>query len=264
MTLLNLTFKNKDPKERFSCHECGKAGHMKFECPIYIKKVEGEKNTSRDFKSKKAYIESTTSTSREEETAKICLMVNDHEQAPIQKLTNLVSISPTYDELYNAFVELNEELKKAVKKEINELKLENETLDLIYSNASCMCSCKIIETSVCETCHDLKVENDDLKNKMAKFTYGSQSLDILLASSKNVGNRISLGFKRKNYKRPNRKHVEHRHNVNKHKLTTCFYYGIHGHTSDSCYIKRHGVPSGKYVWVAKGSPGSVTNKKDPI
>ncbi|KAF1885915.1 hypothetical protein Lal_00032247, partial [Lupinus albus] len=49
-------------------------------------KVYGEKNTSRDFKSKKPYIvwdvpeeSSTTSTYEEEETAKICLMVKDNE-----------------------------------------------------------------------------------------------------------------------------------------------------------------------------------------
>ncbi|KAF1878131.1 hypothetical protein Lal_00049299 [Lupinus albus] len=52
----NSTFKNKNSKEKFSCHECGKDGHLKYQCPLYLKKVEGEKNTSMDFKSKKAYI----------------------------------------------------------------------------------------------------------------------------------------------------------------------------------------------------------------
>ncbi|KAF1896079.1 hypothetical protein Lal_00042341 [Lupinus albus] len=205
-----------------------------FQCPAYLKKVEGEKNTSWDFKSKKAYIvldipeeDSTTSTSREEETANICLM-----RAPLEKLTNLESSdnSPTYNELYSAFLELHEELKKVVKvsvdrerlillqekkignmqKEIDELKLENKTLDLIYSNASCMCSSKLTKTPVCETCHEFKNENDDLTNKMTKFTYNSQNLNRLLASSNNVGNRTSLSFKRKNHKRPTRKLVRHR------------------------------------------------------
>ncbi|KAF1864726.1 hypothetical protein Lal_00039892, partial [Lupinus albus] len=151
-------------------------------------KVDGEKNTSRDFKSKKAYIvwdvaeESLTiSTSKEEETAKICLMVKDNEASTSTKDNILDEVNsydssscssssnlPTYDELYNAFVELREELKKVAKvnvdrkriillhenkiasmqKEMDELKLENETLDLIYSSASCMCSTKVIETPI--------------------------------------------------------------------------------------------------------------------
>ncbi|KAF1858816.1 hypothetical protein Lal_00027067 [Lupinus albus] len=131
----NPTFKNKNSKEKFLCHECGKVGQMKFQCHVYLKKVEGEKNTSRDFKSKKAYIlwdvpedDSTTSTYGEEETAKICLMVNDHEANTSSKVDELGEVnscetsscfssnnSPTYDELYSAFVELHEKFKKIVK-----------------------------------------------------------------------------------------------------------------------------------------------------
>ncbi|KAF1881703.1 hypothetical protein Lal_00032174 [Lupinus albus] len=162
----NPTLKNKNSKEKFSCHECGKAGDMNFQCPTYLKKVEGKNNTSRDFKSKKAYIvwdvpeeDSTSSTSGEEETAKICLMVNDREASTSSKVDELSEVksyetsscsssdnSPTYDELYSAFVELHEELKNLVRvsvdrkrlillhekkianiqKEIDEIKLENE------------------------------------------------------------------------------------------------------------------------------------------
>ncbi|KAF1888379.1 hypothetical protein Lal_00039301 [Lupinus albus] len=115
----NPTFKNKNSKEKFLCHKCGKAEHMKYQCLVYLNKVEGENNTSRDFKSKKAYIvwdvpeeDSTTSTSREEETAKICLMVNDHEASTSSKVDKLGEVnsydssscsssnnSPTYDDL---------------------------------------------------------------------------------------------------------------------------------------------------------------------
>ncbi|KAF1864739.1 hypothetical protein Lal_00039905 [Lupinus albus] len=259
------------------------------------KKVDGEKNTSRDFKFKKAHIvwdvpeeSSTTSTSEEEETVKICLMMKDNEASTstkdnkLDEVNSYVSIScsssnnlPTYDELYNAFVELHEELKKVAKvnvdgkriillhekkiasmqKEMDELKLENETFDLIYSSASCMCSTKVIETPVCETCSELEMENDELKNKITKFTYSSQNLNRLLASSKNIGNRIGLGFKHKSKKRPFGKHVASKSHVINHKLPTCFYFGVHGHTYGSCYIKRNEVPSGKYVWVAKCAPG---------
>ncbi|KAF1877038.1 hypothetical protein Lal_00033591 [Lupinus albus] len=95
-------------------------------------KVEGEKNNSRDFKSKKAYTvwdvpeeDSTYNTFEEEENAKICLTMNTQEASTStnidkQSKTNSYETSscsssensPTYDELYNAFVELHEELKK--------------------------------------------------------------------------------------------------------------------------------------------------------
>ncbi|CAL0331030.1 unnamed protein product [Lupinus luteus] len=73
--------KGKNSKERFTCHEYGKAGHMRFQCPTYLEKVDSDTSTPRDFKSKKAYIvwdvpeeETTSSTSSEEEFAKLCLV----------------------------------------------------------------------------------------------------------------------------------------------------------------------------------------------
>ncbi|KAF1870708.1 hypothetical protein Lal_00026338 [Lupinus albus] len=128
--------------------------------------------------------------------------VNSFETSPCSSSKN----SPSYDELYNAFVELHEELKKLARvnvdrkriillhekkiqdmqKELDELKLENETLYLIYSCASCACSTKVIETTMCKNCQTLDDENFVLKNKMAKFTYSHQNLDSLLASSRNV------------------------------------------------------------------------------
>ncbi|KAF1893034.1 hypothetical protein Lal_00024154 [Lupinus albus] len=99
----NSTFKHKNSKEKFMCHECDKVGHLKFKCPVYLKKVDGEKNTSPDLKSKKAYIvwdvpveSSTTSTSEEEETAKICLMVKDNEASTSIKDNELDEVN-SYD-----------------------------------------------------------------------------------------------------------------------------------------------------------------------
>ncbi|KAF1885764.1 hypothetical protein Lal_00008502 [Lupinus albus] len=129
-----------------------------------------EKSTPREFKSKKAYIvwdvpeeETTSSTSSEEESAKLCLMVrsdndgnSDSHEDNNEVYSDTSSTSddlPSYEVLYNAYVELHEELKKLARinvdkkreilrnekklsqlqKELDELKLENETLDLIYS-----------------------------------------------------------------------------------------------------------------------------------
>ncbi|KAF1856800.1 hypothetical protein Lal_00013057, partial [Lupinus albus] len=91
------TNKGKNNKDRFTCHECGKAGHMRFQSPTYLKKVDSEKSTPREFKSNKAYIvwdvpeeETTSSTSSEEESAKLCLMVSTSEvkRARLNALTH--------------------------------------------------------------------------------------------------------------------------------------------------------------------------------
>ncbi|KAF1881778.1 hypothetical protein Lal_00014528 [Lupinus albus] len=114
----NLTFKGKNPIDRFSCHKCGKT------------KVEGKKNIPRDFKSKTTYIvwvireeDSTSSTSEEEESAKLCRTVNTHGGVNSYETSSCSSFenSPSYENSSSsfenspsqeAFVELHEELKK--------------------------------------------------------------------------------------------------------------------------------------------------------
>ncbi|KAF1895703.1 hypothetical protein Lal_00037819 [Lupinus albus] len=93
------------------------------------RKVENDKNTSRDFKTKKAHImwdaldeESTTSTSEKEEMTKLCLMVNTQDSCSSNEHGGSSEVqsyesnsfsenyenSPTYQELYGTFVELHE------------------------------------------------------------------------------------------------------------------------------------------------------------
>ncbi|KAF1863132.1 hypothetical protein Lal_00037387 [Lupinus albus] len=91
-----------------------------------------KKSTPREFKSKKAYIvwdvpeeETTSSTSSEEESAKLCLMVrsdnngnSDSHEDNDEVYSDTSSTSddlPSYEVLYNAYVELHEELKKLAK-----------------------------------------------------------------------------------------------------------------------------------------------------
>ena len=40
----------------FTCFKCGKQGHIKFKCPIYLRKQLVEKKGKKDRKQKKAYI----------------------------------------------------------------------------------------------------------------------------------------------------------------------------------------------------------------
>ncbi|KAF1872002.1 hypothetical protein Lal_00012221 [Lupinus albus] len=95
--------------------------------------VENDKKNPRDLKSRKNYIvwdvpeeDSTSSTSSEEESTKLCKTVKSHiscdsnEQEESRNIHSSKSISSseyssTYDELYGAYVELHEELKKIAK-----------------------------------------------------------------------------------------------------------------------------------------------------
>ncbi|KAF1860362.1 hypothetical protein Lal_00037701 [Lupinus albus] len=171
---------------------------MKYTCPTYLKRIEHRnKKESRDNKATEAYIiwdepeEDTTSksTSEDEESSKMCLMVqnlNSCQESEHDESTEVNSSdsssnsdnSPSYDILYGAYVEMHEELKMLAKKYMNkeslilehgkkiselqslidELNLENETLDLIYANSSCNFTTKLSETPTCENCNVLNAE----------------------------------------------------------------------------------------------------------
>ncbi|KAF1894652.1 hypothetical protein Lal_00027029 [Lupinus albus] len=294
--------KSKNPKDNTSFHECGKVGHMKYTCPTYLKRIEHRnKKDYRDIKAIEAYIiwdepeedTTSTSTSEDEESSKICLVVQnlnscqESEQDESSEVNSSDSSSnfdnsPSYDILYGAYVEMHEELKKLAKKYMNkkmlilehekeiselqflidELNLENETLDLINANSSCNCTTKLSETPTCENFKVLNAENSVLKNKFAKFTYSSHNLDNILDASRNVGNRSGLGYMHAKKSKSNMNQVVYA-KMSHQKLPTCFYCGLHGHTSISCKVKMHGIPSGQYMWIQNGQVPLVTNKKEP-
>ncbi|KAF1889016.1 hypothetical protein Lal_00042985 [Lupinus albus] len=203
--------KSKYPKENKIWHECGTVGHMKYICRTNLKRIEHRnKKDSRDIKNNETYIIwdepekdiTSTSTSEDEESSKICLMAQ-----------NLNSC------------------QESEKAEFSEL--DNETLDLINANSSCNHTTKLSKTPTCENCKVLNAENSVLKNKFAKFTYSSHNLDNLLATSRNVGNRSSLGYMQVKKSKSNMNQVVYA-KISHKKLSTCFYCGLHGHTSISC------------------------------
>ena len=150
-----------------------------------------------------------------------------------------------------------------MQKYVDELVLQNETLDLIYANASCNCELKLQDIVHCEKCKLYEKEISDLKRKLASLE-SQNNLNNLLKNSRNVGNRSGLGYKQT---KTNRKLTYQKvGSFTKNRFytkPTCFYYGVYGHTTNVCKIKLYGVPSGRYVWVVKDKVAQ-TNQKGPI
>ncbi|KAH9697748.1 hypothetical protein KPL71_023737 [Citrus sinensis] len=199
-------FKNHRKKnEAITCYECKKPGHIRSECPL-INKLK-----------KKAMV-ATWDDSEEE--------LSDEEGS--QEVSNLALMAiggdddlnevsdPTYDELYDAFKDLHNELMKNVclKKEIAKLKNENESLnarivclevgnktlhdEIALSNEKPSILREHLESHIDE----LKNENEMLKKKsnelneiVLKFTNGQKMLDNMLNSQKCDFDKGGLGYK---------------------------------------------------------------------
>ena len=108
---------NNNNNNNYTCFECGKQGHIKSECPIYLRKHVGEKKAKKDRKQKKAYIvwedsaSTTSNSSSEEEIANICLMSKSMNDPSSSEETK---VNPDYEELLEAFNEMHEEAQRLV------------------------------------------------------------------------------------------------------------------------------------------------------
>jgi len=100
----------------FICFKCWKQGHVKYECPIYLRKQLVEKKGKKDRKQKKAYITwednaSTSSDSSGEEVAKVWLMADSMDDSSTIEETE---VNFEFEEVLEAFNEMHEEAQRLV------------------------------------------------------------------------------------------------------------------------------------------------------
>ena len=216
----------------FSCFECDKQGHIKYECPIYLRKQVNEKKGKKDRKQKKAYTtwEDNASTSfdssSDEEVANVCLMAKSMDDSSTIEETE---VNLEFEEVLEAFNEMHEEAQRHVvlnknlksnlklhiiklastQSELDKLKQENEKLVSRYKVASCVCTYtslnmddyKYLQTEFENFKKDhyakrmkLQIDLSYLKDLFRKLNNGNSDFNHMLSLQKHTTNKIGLGY----------------------------------------------------------------------
>ncbi|KAH9648834.1 hypothetical protein KPL70_025758 [Citrus sinensis] len=203
-------FKNyREKKEAITCYECKKPGHIRSECPL-INKLK-----------KKAMVATWDDSEEESNDEEGSQEVSNLALMAIEGDDDLNEVSdPTYDELYDAFQDLHNELMKigkknaCLKKEMAKLKNENESLnarivclevgnktlhdEIALSNEKPSILHEHLKSHIDELKNEnelLKKKNNELNEIVLKFTNGQKMLDNMLNSQKCVFDKGGLGYK---------------------------------------------------------------------
>jgi len=215
----------------YTCFECGKQGHIKSECPIYLRKHVGEKKV-KDTKQKKAFIawedtaSITSDSSSDEEIANACLMAKSMNDP---STSEEIEANPDFEELLEAFNEIQEEAQRlamlnkklkselklhinklaSIQGELNVLKQENEKLVSRCKATACddisisfnMDDYKFLKNKFenlkkdhYAECMKLQIEFSYFKNLFGKLNKRKSDLNHVLSVQKNTTDKTSLGY----------------------------------------------------------------------
>ncbi|XP_074556829.1 uncharacterized protein LOC141812719 [Curcuma longa] len=195
------------------CYECHKRGHVKNDCPE-VKKQEDKLKKKK--KALKATWDDSSSSSSEEEVEKkarhVALMAlnnvessegegsQDEDSSSESSSSDDEVTSPKLEKMYATIACLTNALSKS-KSKIK--KLQNELKMLEHENTSSCDYCLHHENSHTSV-HELENENaslkmqvDDLRKTLEKFTSSSKYLDMILGAQRAVYNKAGLGYKPK-------------------------------------------------------------------
>ncbi|CAL0317264.1 unnamed protein product [Lupinus luteus] len=223
---------------------------MKMDCPNLKKSSFKGKN---DVKTgRRAYIaweDNDTSSASEvqnEEQAHLSLMASHHSDDEEVNDSNLFSSS----ELQSAFNDLHDEYVKLSK---IFLKQKSE-LDAFRNKSS---------SSSCQNCITLQRKVSTLSVELNKLNKSGKSLEKIINDERHSSDRRGLGYSNSHgFKKPSvqKKMIFQKECIHAHEKSRihthqpiCTYCKLHGHTPNTCKIRKYGVPLGKYRWVEKGT-----------
>ena len=261
-----------------TCFECKKPGHIKPDCPVYLRRLlENERKKRTKHPAKKAHlatwgdddIDSGDEEEKEEE-ALLCLMAIDGENMEVND-SDLNSsddenndVDDLYSELYDDLIKaqknvsLSKKVITTLESNVEELQKENDSLKKKIENLD-------ISSKICQMCEILKAKVDDLTKSLEKFTNGKKNLDTLLGNQRIGLNKEGLGYEQITSKSFLKNFFVRKSMGNKPHIT-CYYCGQKGHGIDTCaHRKGTYVPSAgeKLIWMPKSSIIKSANPNGP-
>ena len=257
-----------------TCFECKKQGHIKPDCPVYLRRLlENEKKRNKQS-SKKAHVaawgneeDGSDCDEGKDEEALMCLMAMGDEDTEVNNFISDLSDDETddlYHDLYDDLIKAKKNVSMS-KRIISSLELNIETLE--KENYLLLKRIKDSENSfkVCEMCKTLKARINDLANSLEKFTNGKKNLDTLLGNQRLSFNKEGIGYGQNDSKNFF-KNICFRKSFGNQPHATCFYCGQKGHTIQSCIYKKNQycpLPGEKLIWIPKSIKSPRTNNVGP-
>jgi len=189
-----------------------------MDCPNQAPKEKAfEKRYVKNKKQRIAYIAwedndtSSSSSSNKEEEANLCMMVGHESDSSVS--SNISFTHENYSTLLNAFKETHEEANrlalsnnrlmglnnwlenrvKQLEEELQNMKIDFESLYMIYKSSSCNCS-KNGKVSNCENCKVLQGKVNYLIKIVSKLSMGTANLNALLDFRNCVFNKVGIDF----------------------------------------------------------------------